>query len=58
MLDPSKDQNGVLLSNEKDILNRWREYYKDLLNPVTITPPDAPEVHLRRKSPPLEPKSY
>jgi len=23
-----KDQNGVLLSNEKDILGRWKEYFK------------------------------
>ena len=33
-----KEENGVLLRNEKDILDSWREYFKDLLNPVTITP--------------------
>ena len=32
-----KEQNGVLLSNEKDILDRRREYFNDFLNPVTIT---------------------
>ena len=41
-----KDQNGVLLGNAKDILGRWREYFKDLLNPVTIAPPNTHEVHL------------
>jgi len=28
-----KDQNGVIISSEGDILGRWREYIKDLLNP-------------------------
>jgi len=41
-----KDQNGVLLGNAKDILGRWREYFKDLFNPVTIAPPITHEVHL------------
>ena len=41
-----KDQNGVLLGNAKDILGRWREYFKALLNPVTIAPPNTHEVHL------------
>ena len=41
-----KDQSGALLSNEKDIFHRLREVFKDLLNPVSITPPDAQEVHL------------
>jgi len=40
------DQNGVLLSNKKDILGTWKEYFKYVLNPVTITPPDTDEVHL------------
>jgi len=35
------DQNGVLLSNEEDILGRWKEYFENLLNPVTITPPGS-----------------
>jgi len=30
----------------KDILGRWREYFKDLLNPVATTSLDAHEVHL------------
>jgi len=29
-----------LLSNEKAILGRWTEYFKNLLNTVTITPLD------------------
>jgi len=36
-----KHRNGVLVSNEKDILGRWREYFRNLLNPVTITPPNT-----------------
>jgi len=32
------DENGVLLSNETDILGTWREYFRYLLNLVTITP--------------------
>jgi len=41
-----KDQNDVSLSNE-DILGRWREYYEDLLNPITSIPPmDTQEIHL------------
>jgi len=36
LLDPFKDQNGDLLSNEKDILNRWREYFKDLSNSTIV----------------------
>jgi len=34
----AKDHNGALLSNEKDTLGRWREYFKDLFNSITITP--------------------
>jgi len=40
------DQNRVLLSNGQDILGWWRECFKDLLNPVTITTLDTHEVHL------------
>jgi len=42
-----KDQNGVLLCNEEDILDRRREHFKDLWNPVTIIPPDTQKIHLR-----------
>ena len=41
-----KDQTVVLFSNNKDILCRWRECLKDLLNPITSTPADTQEVHL------------
>jgi len=45
-----KDQNGVLLSNEKDILGRWREYFKYHLNPIVATPLDAQVVHLSEQN--------
>ena len=48
--NPSKRKNGVLLSNERDIFDRWKEYFKDLSNPVIITLPDTHEVHLRKKN--------
>jgi len=45
-----KNQIGVLLSNEKDILAIWRKYSKDLLNPVTIIPSDTKELHLVKEN--------
>ena len=30
--------NGVTLKEQDAILNRWREYFSDLLNPVDVTP--------------------
>jgi len=39
-----------LLSNAKDIIGRWRDYFKDLLNPVTTTPSDTLEAHLEEKN--------
>ena len=39
-----KDSEGNILSNENDILARWREYFKDLLNPVEATSNDTQEV--------------
>jgi len=41
-----KDQSSVLVSNEEDTLGRWRNYFKDLLNPVTIAPSYIQELHL------------
>jgi len=41
-----EDQYSVILSNEENILGRWREYFKGLLNPITITPSDTQEAHL------------
>ena len=29
-----EDSNGVTLKNQNAILNRWREYFSDLLNPA------------------------
>ena len=31
-----KETNGVLLKHQKGILNCWREYFCELLNPVTV----------------------
>ena len=36
-----KDSTGNILWDEKEILSRWREYLKDLLNPVRATPIDT-----------------
>ena len=30
--------NGVTLKDQDAILNRWRDYFSDLLNPVDATP--------------------
>lgn len=40
--------DGVLLASTRDVVNRWREYFKDLLNP-TDEPPgeDAGPMDLR-----------
>jgi len=46
-----KGYNNVLLSSEENILGIWREYFKDLLNPVTIIlPSDTQEVHLEEEN--------
>ena len=45
-----KSSEGTLLTNERDILKRWGEYFKDLLNPVTVTSTEAHEVHLGAES--------
>ena len=45
-----KDQDGSLLSNEMNVLGRWREYFQDLSTLVTITLPDAQEIHFRKES--------
>ena len=33
-----EDSNGVALKDQDAILNRWRDYFSDLLNPVDATP--------------------
>ena len=33
-----EDSNGVTLKDQDTILNRWRDYFSDLLNPVDATP--------------------
>ena len=37
-----EDSNGVILKDQDAILNRWREYFSDLLNPVDAT---SSEIH-------------
>ena len=33
-----EDSNGVTLKDQDAILNRWRDYFSDFLNPVDATP--------------------
>ena len=43
-----KDSAGNILTDENEILSRWREYFEDLLNPVKASTRDTHEVtHLR-----------
>jgi len=39
----SKDASGNILSEENEILSRWREYFEGLLNPVKATNDDTHE---------------
>ena len=39
-----KDSAGNILTNENKLLSRWREYFKDLLNPVKTSTRDAHKV--------------
>ena len=39
-----KDSDGNILTDENEILSRWREYFKDLLNPVKASTRDTHEV--------------
>ena len=39
-----KDSDGNILTDENDILSRWREYFEDLLNPVKASTRDTHEV--------------
>jgi hypothetical protein len=39
-----KSKEGELLTNEGDILQRWREHFNDLLNPVSAPIDDGPPV--------------
>ena len=48
-----EDADGDLLTHQTGILNRWREYFCDLLNPVSTTPTETSneeqigeEIHL------------
>ena len=43
-----RDSAANILTDEKEILSRWREYFEDLLNPVKASTRDTHEVtHLR-----------
>ena len=39
-----KDSEGNILTNENEILSRWKEYFEDLLNPVKASTRDTHEV--------------
>ena len=39
-----KDSAGNILTDENEILSRWREYFEDLLNPVKASTRDTHEV--------------
>ena len=41
------DSNGVTLKDQDAILNRWREYFGDLLNPVDVIPTQIHEEQVR-----------
>ena len=40
----NKDSDGNILTDENEILSRWREYFEDLLNPVKTSTRDTPKV--------------
>ena len=45
-----KDSAGNILTNENEILSRWREYFEDLLNLVKASTRDThEETHLGEK---------
>jgi len=44
-----KCHNRVLLSNEVDILGRWREYFIDILNPDALTRSDTQYIWGRNR---------
>ena len=39
-----KDSTGNILTDENEILSRWREYFEDLLNPVKASTRDTHKV--------------
>ena len=39
-----KDSDGNILTDDNEILSRWREYFEDLLNPVKASTRDTHEV--------------
>ena len=44
-----ENANSVLLKQQKEILNRWRKYFCDLLNPVTVQHLENPRKKLVKK---------
>ena len=36
-----EDSKGVVLKHQDHILHRWREYFSNLLNPVTVMPAET-----------------
>ena len=45
-----KDSDGNILTDDNEILSRWREYFEDLLNPVKASTRDTHKVtHLGKR---------
>ena len=44
-----KDANSVLLKHQKDIPNRWREYFRELLNLVVIQLSETSEEQINEE---------
>jgi hypothetical protein len=45
-----KGLNGTLLTEEADILQRWRDYFEGLFNPITTANEANPEVEFREET--------
>ena len=43
------DSHGVTLKYQDDVLNRWRKYLSDLLNPVDATPTQIYEEQVEER---------
>ena len=41
---PIRDNKGVLLTSKEDILSRWKEYFEELLNPVSCVKANAQHI--------------
>ncbi|KAL0281687.1 UNVERIFIED_CONTAM: hypothetical protein PYX00_002597 [Menopon gallinae] len=51
---PPSQRDGTVLSDEKEILARWREYFSELLNPVRDTKRGRTSAPLGAENSPTE----